>query len=326
MVVIHVGAGVQRTQRPIQGERGLGVALLDALPHLHLHEVAPGNQILGALHRSNVVGLGKVTLGWISLRGLDDGCTHRVLELLPQIPQALFGVRIGLGLTRVGIDDEVKLTRQVVDHRQLFTLQQQDVRATQRVGWTGFFELFLDVTHGVIPKIPGQATTKARQSRAQSHLEALLIVRNEIQRIQAGSLDHFAVFYHLGHGFSAESTSPHQRAGWQPDEAVAAKPLTTDNGFQQKAVFTAVFGKRQLQVQGQGRFQVRKSFRHQRNAVKALRTQAFEFKFGNQGKSLHSLTPLLQGVHSFQCPGLGREARGGAKASTGANQPHTTDG
>ena len=183
MVVIHIGAGVQRTQRPVERQRRLGIALLDALPHLHLHEVTASNHLLGALHGRDVVCFGKVTLGRVGLCGLDDRRTHRVLELLPQIPQALFGVRIGLGLTRVGIDDEVKLTRQVVDHRQLFTLQQQDVRAAQRVGWAGLLQLLFDVAHRVITKISGQATTKSRQAWSQRNLEALLIVSNEIQRI-----------------------------------------------------------------------------------------------------------------------------------------------
>jgi hypothetical protein len=45
--------------------------LLDALAHLHLHEVAGGDQFLGALDGGQVVRLGKLALGRVALRGLD---------------------------------------------------------------------------------------------------------------------------------------------------------------------------------------------------------------------------------------------------------------
>lgn len=43
VVVIHIGAGVQRPQRPVQRQWRRGVALFDALAHLDLHKVTPGN-------------------------------------------------------------------------------------------------------------------------------------------------------------------------------------------------------------------------------------------------------------------------------------------
>jgi len=44
------------------------------LAHLHLHEVATGNQLLGTFHGGNVVGLGEVALRFDSLgEGLTSG-------------------------------------------------------------------------------------------------------------------------------------------------------------------------------------------------------------------------------------------------------------
>ena len=283
VVVIHIGAGVERTQRPVQAQRRLGVALLDALAHLHLHEVAASNQLLGALHGGNVVGLGKVALGGVTLRGLDGGCTDRVLQLFLQLTQALFGVGKGLGAGRVGIDNQVQLAGEVVDDRQLLALQQQDVGAAQGVGWARRLQLFLDVAHRVVTKVTGQATAKARQAGAQRHLEAFLVVRDEVQRVDRGGFHHHTVGHHLGAGVHAKTHGTHQRAGRQTNEAVAAKALTAHHRFQQKAVFASVFGVRQLEVQRQGRFQVGKGLRHQGNAVVALGAQAFEFEFRDHG-------------------------------------------
>ena len=51
VVVIHVGAGVQRAQGSVQRQGAFGVALFQPLTDLHLHEVARLDQAFGALHR-----------------------------------------------------------------------------------------------------------------------------------------------------------------------------------------------------------------------------------------------------------------------------------
>jgi len=227
VVEVHVGAGVERTQRAVQRQRALGVTLLDALAHLHLHEITRGDQLLGLLHRPEVVLLGEVALGRIGLAGLDHWRTDRVLEQLLEVAQALLGIRIGLGLRRVGINDQVQLAREVVDDCQLFALQQQDVRRAQRVERAGGFELFLDVAHSVIAKIASQAATKTGEPRAQRHFEALLVLLNEVQRVTRCSLDHLAITQNFGFGLRAKATGSHQRTRWQANEAVAAKALAT---------------------------------------------------------------------------------------------------
>ncbi len=55
VVEIHVRRGVERAQRAVQRQGRFGVALVDALADLHLHKVARRNQILGLLHRRQIV-------------------------------------------------------------------------------------------------------------------------------------------------------------------------------------------------------------------------------------------------------------------------------
>ena len=107
---------------------------MDALADLHLHEVATGNQLFGLLHRSDVVGFGKVALRWVALRGLHLRRADRIFQLLAQFAQAFFGVAVGLGAGWVGVNDQIQLARQVVDDGQLFALEQQDVGHIQRIG------------------------------------------------------------------------------------------------------------------------------------------------------------------------------------------------
>src|SRR5256885_6814851 len=111
-VVVHVGAGIERTQRAVQARSAGREALVDALAHLHLHEVARGDQLLGLLHGRQVVFLGKAALGRVALAGLDLRRADRVAQQILQLPQPLLGARIGLALAGVGIDDQVQLARQ----------------------------------------------------------------------------------------------------------------------------------------------------------------------------------------------------------------------
>ena len=205
VVVIHVGAGIERAQRAVQRQGRLGVALLDALADLHLHEVAAGNQFLGALDGGDVISFGKLTLGRETLRGLDHRCTDRVLQLLFEPSQPFLGVGKSLGQGRVGVDNQIQLARQVVDDGQLLALQEQDVGAAQGVGRARGLELFLNMAHGVVAEVAGQPAAKTRQAWAQRHLETLLVSLNEVQRVQGRSLQHLAVSHHLGDGIGAKA-------------------------------------------------------------------------------------------------------------------------
>ncbi|KAF1042504.1 MAG: hypothetical protein GAK34_02795 [Delftia tsuruhatensis] len=286
VVVVHVGAGIERTQRAVQAQGAGREALVDALAHLHLHEVARGDQLLGLLHGRQVVFLGKAALGRMALAGLDLRRADRVAQQILQLPQPLLGARIGLALAGVGIDDQVQLARQVVDHRHFLALQQQDVRAVERIGRAGIFQLLLDIAHGVVAEVAGQPAAKTRQPRAQRHLEALLVGSDEFQRIALGRLHHLAIGHHLGACRIAEAAGAQQRACRQADEAVAPEALAAHHGLQQKAVLAVTARMGQLEVEGQGGFEIRKRLDHQRDAVVALRSKALEFEFGDHGGRL----------------------------------------
>ena len=220
-----------------------------------MHEVATGNQLFGAQHGGDVIGLGKVALRRVAGAGHHGRNLHRVRQLVFQGLQPGRAARIRVGRGRVHIDHQMQLARQVVDHRQLFALQQQDVGAMQLVGRATGFQLFLDVAHRVVAKIARQSATKARHTGAQRHLEALLVAGNKVQRIGLRGLDHHAVGHHLGAGLGAKATTAQQGARRQANKAVAPKALATHHRLQQKRVRRVG---RELEVERQRGFQVGK--------------------------------------------------------------------
>ena len=135
----------------------------------------------------------------------------------------------------------------------------------------------------IVAKITRQPSAKTRQTGAQGDFETFLIVGNKVQRITPQRLDDHTILHHLGFRVWSKAAGTHQSSGGQANEAVATKALTPHDGFQQKGILAAVPGKRQLQVQRQRGFQICKGFNHQRDAVKALRSQADEFKFCDHG-------------------------------------------
>ena len=137
-------------------------------------------------------------------------------------------------------------------------MQQHDVGAAQGVGRATGDQLFLDVAHRVVAKVTSQAAAKARQTRPQRHLEALLVSADDVQRVAADTLHHRAVGQHLGHGLGAEAAGTQQGACRQADEAVAAKALAAHHRFQQKAVLATIARMGQLEVQRERGFEVGK--------------------------------------------------------------------
>ena len=311
VVKIHVRAGVERPQRPVQTQRRFSEAFLDALAHLHLHEVAVGDQLLGFFYGGNVVGLGKIAHRRVVLAGPHHWRLHRLLQQRFERAQAFFGIGVGFGLGRVGVHNQVQLARQVVDNGQFLALQQQDVGAAQFVGRAACFQLFLDVAHRVITKITGQTTTKPWQTRRQGHLEALLVAGDKVQRIDATAFHHHTIGDDLRQRLATKAAGTQQGAGRQADKAVAAKAFTTHHGFQQEAVGSGfAMALRELQVKGQWGFQVRKGFHHQGNAVETLGAQVFEFKLRDHGESpICDTTPTARSVrrgdHSHSIPQRG---------------------
>ena len=106
-----------------------------------------------------------------------------LLQAFEQFARTAKGVR----LRRVGIVDERKPARQVIDNRQRFDQHEQNVgradRVRMRFSGFGLRQARFDVAHGVVAEDADQATAKPRQAGLMRHLEAGLIGRDIGQRI-----------------------------------------------------------------------------------------------------------------------------------------------
>ena len=147
-------------------------------------------------------------------------------------------------------------------------------------------QFFLDMAHRVVAEIARQPPAEAGHARQQRHFKARLVLLDKVQGIAPRHFLHHAARDHFGHRLLAKTAGAQQGVRRQADEAVAAKTFAAHHGFEQKAVLAAIFGMRQLEVEGKRGFQIGKGFQHQRNAVVALRRQAVEFDFGHHERSL----------------------------------------
>ena len=307
MVVVHIRTGIERTQRPVQIERVRRKAFLQALSHLHLHKVTRCNQRLGPLHGLQIIFLGKTALHRLASEHAGSGRHGGLAQSLFECAQPLLAAAVCLGLSRIDVHQQVEFAGKVVDHRHFFALQQQDVGRCELVRRAGIFQLLLDIAHRVVAEIPRQSAAKARQSGRERHLEALLVLGNEVERIAQRTLDHTAIGHHIRAGFRAKAASAQQRARWQANEAVAAKAFTAYHRLKQKAVGPAILGVGQLEIKRQRGFKIGERLEHQRDAVVSLRHEAVEFKFGHHRKTFHlqGLLPSNQDVAvSHACTAL----------------------
>ena len=193
-----------------------------------------------------------------------------MLEHVFELLQTLLPMFISMLLGGVHINQQGQLARKVVNHGQLFGLQQQDIWTAQSIGRTAVRQFLFNVSHRVVAKIAGQAATKARHPRAKRHLETLLVAGYEVQRVAMVGFHHHAIGHHLGVRVRAKTIGTQQGTRGQANEAVSAKPLAAHHRFEQKAVLAPVLVKSQLQVERKRGFKVGKRFEHQGNAVKAL--------------------------------------------------------
>ncbi len=172
VVEVHVRRRVEGAQRPVQRQRRFGEPLGQPLADLHLHHVAGGDVLLGDADRVQVVVLRELALDGIGGAALDRRGGDAEPELVAELREAALGAEVRLGLSRVGIDDEVEAAGQVVDDGQLLGVQQQDVGRVEAAGLLGGGQPGLDVAHGVVAEVAGQAAAKARQAGPQRDLEA----------------------------------------------------------------------------------------------------------------------------------------------------------
>ncbi len=133
------------------------------------------------------------------------------------------------------------------------------------------------MAHGVVAEVAGQAAAEARQAGAQRHLEAGLVLLDEVERIAVEGFDHFAVL----DDFGALAAGAHQGVGRQADEGEAAEALAAHDRLQQEGVLAGVLGLGQLEVERQRGLEIGEGLGDERNAVVALVGQRFEFEFGH---------------------------------------------
>jgi hypothetical protein len=188
--------------------------------------------------------------------------------------QALLRGGEGVGLRRVGVDDQVQAAGQVVDDRQFLALQQQDVGGVDAARQHRAGQARLDVAHRVVAEVARQAAAEARQAGPQRDLETLLVGGDEVQRVALEGLDDLAVGDDLG----AEARGTQQAACGQADEGIAPEALAPHDRLEQEAEGAAAG---ELQVQRERGFQVRQRLGGQRDAVVAFGGQAVEFGFGD---------------------------------------------
>ena len=111
VVVIHIGARVERAQRAVQAQGRGGIGFLDALAYLHLHKVAAGNHLFGAQHGGQVVGLGKVAHRRMGRASLHRRHLHRLGQSRFERGQTRTALDISVRHRGVDIHDQMQFAR-----------------------------------------------------------------------------------------------------------------------------------------------------------------------------------------------------------------------
>ena len=143
--------------------------------------------------------------------------------------QTVNGRRVGVGLFRVAVHDEVELARQVINDGHFLGLHQQNVRTPQGVWRTRMGQLFLNVADRVVTKITRKPPTETGHIRLDRHFEALLVSRHEIKRVTVIDFDNLSLGDDFGFCVRAKSCGSQHGAGGQTNEAVAPESLTPDD-------------------------------------------------------------------------------------------------
>ena len=160
----------------------------------------------------------------------------RLTQFRAQLSQPLVAALEGIRLRRVSVDDQRDGAREVVNHRQLFGQQQQDVWYAKviRLGMLlcEQAEPWLDKVRGFKAEVAREPPRKARQAGHGGDLELRLEGSDVVQRIGNGLLAR-PEWRDVSHLVAAHLDAG---AGAQADEAVAAEPLTAHHRFQQEGV------------------------------------------------------------------------------------------
>ena len=150
----------------------------------------------------------------MNLRGFEFGGQYRFLQHVFELLQTLLTKLVSISQCRVDVHQQRQLARQVVNHRQLFGLQQQDIGATQAVGRATVYQFLFNMAHRVVAKVTGQTAAKTRHARTQCHFETRLVTGNEVQGIAVIGFHHHAIGHHLGVGRLSKTIGTQQGASW----------------------------------------------------------------------------------------------------------------
>ena len=131
------------------------------------------------------------------------------------------------------VNDQRELAGEVVDNRDLFREQQQNVGRAERIVELGAGQPRLDVAHRVVAEAADQPAREARQIVAWRHLDALHELGDVIERV--------AVIAPLDQPVAGEQQRRalvhfDARVGRQADHRIAAEALAALHRFEQVAV------------------------------------------------------------------------------------------
>ena len=197
VVEVHVRRRIERANRAVEAERRAGVALGHSLADLHLHQVARGDVLLGARDGGEEVDLVEIAPHRLGGDALDRRRRHARSQPVAEHDEAPARGRERFRHGGIGVDDEVKPAREVVDDRDLLALDEQHVGRADRVGQRPRFgrrrQARLDVAHGVVAEVAGEAAAEARQPGPKRDAKALLVGGDEVERVAFVGLDDAAV-------------------------------------------------------------------------------------------------------------------------------------
>ena len=142
------------------------------------------------------------------------------------------GLDLGKGPvnSRIGVDNQVQLAAQVVEHHDFIGHHQQDVRRTDLIGRTALAQALFDIAHGVIAEVAHQAAVKPGQLVQIRSVKAHLVRLHEGQRIV-----HLFGFDNLAAAADLDPMVKHLQhfmAG-QADDGVTAPFLAALDGLEQ---------------------------------------------------------------------------------------------
>jgi hypothetical protein len=150
-----------------------------------------------------------------------------------QFPEPGLRLLVGAGNAGLGIDDQRQLARKVVDHRNFFGKQQDDVGNSEVVRFLRARQPGFDIADGVIAEATDQATAEAWQTGGRSGAKALHVLADEVERV--GVVFAFGDAIAVQHQHLMRIDHDPRRTG-KTDDRVTAKALAALHRFQQVAV------------------------------------------------------------------------------------------